>query len=922
MRTRFAPSLVAILLASALVQADDAVPLPSETPADVIVSGRTSTARSIKIVKVGQNIPKTHSGAKVKNIPGYTWYVSQHFALRSEAPEAESRQYLLVSELAYPHAAWVLSGEPPNMATTRLALSYSKNLDSLKKATQIDLGGVGWLGGGGGVTLNANACAYNYPSGGLRYHKRDLVIHENLHAMQMAMFGAGGVPHRFGEGITHAFANHVYDDARRRLTVCVVDKPTVNNPYDTGLRELREKPKTLDALIDGPCTGSEGMVYTQFCWTDPDRLMKWRLWRDELLRLHLEGQALKDADRRLMKEIFGPLDAVNATWEAWLKPRRSTFHYIAWGWEQSADTLWSYGYGKHPFSRTDINATPAERARYAPLRMDYPAEPVSAIVGPVKRGIPEPIIACVVDFSQAPSAGRAGLGLGVDGTKMMTVLIEKEREVVVDAKALGGRRHAFPLPQPVRQAAQKTGRRYGITLTLATGALEIVVRAGAQGTMKETRCSAPLTAPIRKLLLACKMAIIAKDGRHGVTAYFDDARKLPDVDLSQPAPIGRWRFAGDEDLYRLYRVAYRLKAKTPPSLLALRKTLADAMDKDAKTQTAALAAWREQSPKVMKDLFALERDANVEQAISELTGVSMHVDLADDATWSRPRFVLRIRGASDRPIAGAVSLTASPAGEFEQAAFSKKLTIGKDEWAAVPWAPARRVSTLTPFAVHATATLAWGDIPIRLSARRGPQFSIPCYWVIGPFRNEGPKGGGIADIAHPPEKDAFDTSRIYTTAGKKIPGWQPTELATVPVRWSQLVAEGGAPLAKEFYVDFMALYGHTPGLPRPPKATAAANNCAAYALVWVESPKDQDVTLLAGAEDGLMVWLNGTLVHKHLAHRDYQYGSDRAPLHLKKGKNKLALKITRGQWGNAWGFSACLIGEDGLPLQGLKYGLR
>ncbi|NQT86962.1 hypothetical protein HQ560_09370, partial [bacterium] len=51
MRTRFASSLVAILLASALVQADDAVPLPSETPADVIVSGRTSTARSIKIVK-------------------------------------------------------------------------------------------------------------------------------------------------------------------------------------------------------------------------------------------------------------------------------------------------------------------------------------------------------------------------------------------------------------------------------------------------------------------------------------------------------------------------------------------------------------------------------------------------------------------------------------------------------------------------------------------------------------------------------------------------------------------------------------------------------------------------------------------------------------------------------------------------------
>ncbi|MFH0945019.1 MAG: hypothetical protein V2A76_07460 [Planctomycetota bacterium] len=127
-----------------------AVPPPSETPVDIVVSGRTSTLLGITIVNVGQEVPRTYAGDQIKSVPGTTWYVSRHYALRSEMSESESREYLTLSELAYPHLVWVIGKEPPDIDTTRIALSYSKSLERLKEASDIDLGGVGWRGGGGG----------------------------------------------------------------------------------------------------------------------------------------------------------------------------------------------------------------------------------------------------------------------------------------------------------------------------------------------------------------------------------------------------------------------------------------------------------------------------------------------------------------------------------------------------------------------------------------------------------------------------------------------------------------------------------------------------------------------------------------------------------------------------------------------------
>ncbi|MGB2823383.1 MAG: hypothetical protein WBF17_20540, partial [Phycisphaerae bacterium] len=593
--------LAAAWLAAGPAIAADKVPPPSETPVEVIVSGRTSTLKSIKIVKTDQSVPPNFSNGRVGNTPGYAWYVSRHHAMKTDMPEKWAHDCLIWAELAYPHMIWVIGAEPDGIEDRRMVFVYGRTLSSMRQATFTD-GGFRWGQSGGGVTFDFLKAAYNYPSGSLTYHKRDLIIHENLHLMQACVTGSCyNVPFRFLEGITYAFANHVYDRDRKQLTVCVLDKPTVNNPYDTGLKDLASQFRPIRKYLQDDGTGPLAGLYTQFMWTDPDRLMKWRLWRDELFAL--AGRDLKANDERLMREIYGDLDELNDKWKLWVSARRSTFHYVDWGWEQVGNTLWSYGWPqKTPFSQTNINLPLGEKAVFDPLRMDYPAEPLPAhIVGPVQRGGPAPAVGAVLDFSRNPDHGLCGLAFGVitdkqpkrparlpqDAPGQLNVYVKAGETLVIDGTQLKLKKAEVPIPAAVRAAMRADGHRVGLSARIDAKALDITLRAGPKGSVRHFASSLPLTTTARRRLLARPSAVIAKDGYHGVTPFFDAARKMP-PDLTRPAPSNRWRFAGDAATYRLYRAAWKLGKSAPGSLLGLRDRMAAAMDRDPRTQQAAM----------------------------------------------------------------------------------------------------------------------------------------------------------------------------------------------------------------------------------------------------------------------------------------------------------------------------------------------
>jgi hypothetical protein len=73
-----------------------------------------------------------------------------------------------------------------------------------------------------------------------------------------------------------------------------------------------------------------------------------------------------------------------------------------------------------------------------------------------------------------------------------------------------------------------------------------------------------------------------------------------------------------------------------------------------------------------------------------------------------------------------------------------------------------------------------------------------------------------------------------------------------------------------------------------------------YGLVYVLSPDDRQAAVLLGSDDGVRVWVNDELVHTNPAYRPAVPDQDRFSVALKKGWNKVLIKVLQGAGG--WGY--------------------
>ena len=595
------------------------VPPPSETPAIVMVSGHTSTAVTIRVIKVGQEIPKTYALDKIHNTPGFDFFVSQHYALQSNMGDAYSTSLLEVAELAYPHWVDLVGAEPPD-PETRMYMVYASTADLMKKVMTNDTGLGPPANYGGGITLYNNHSAYNYPSGTLQYHQRALAIHENLHMLQMIVYGTGGL-----EDFTYSGEQSVYDPVKKQLTVMVFDKATINNWTDVGLAQFqREKPTFADFMTKAWNSGAgPGVVFSQFFWTDPDRFLKWQIWRDEFYSGHISAATVAE----VTAGIFGPLGKLDAPWQAWLQARHNSFHYVDWGWEQGGNTLWSYGFPQRaPFSQTDLLYRPADKAEYDPYRMDYPSEPMPDLVGPVHRGVDAPSVGATIDFSRNKGNGMAGLGLGVIGSTYYAAMLQGEATLAVfsqgiDDESLALPRKEFSLPPELIAAGSSNGYLYGLTLRIGPDALRVVVRAGPFGALKAVEFEVPISGPQRERMMTQYMAVLAKSNSHGITPFIDDARK-PFPNSEKRAAANFWRFDGMDRLETLYRASWRLGAKAPDSRRRLKCEMLRAVQADVQPQAARIEAYETRITEVFRDVQASSADLQTKAlALADLAGV-------------------------------------------------------------------------------------------------------------------------------------------------------------------------------------------------------------------------------------------------------------------------------------------------------------
>ena len=611
------------------------VPPPSETPAKIIVSGRTSTAVDIKIVKVGQEIPKTYAGSKIHNTPGFDFYVSEHYALKSSMDEAFSRMVLEMSELSYPQWVAMVGTEPPD-PDTRMYLIYARSSAELCKAMHDDIGSDpgGFLGG---FATYANRSAYNLPGGGLMYHRRGLVIHENLHMLNMVCNGTGA-----GEFMTYLGEQHVYDSAQKQLTVFCFDKAPINNYTEEGLNALRKDFIPMQEAVKRFWYGGggEGSVFHLFFLTDPDRFLKWQIWRDEFYA----NRVSNESNAAIMKDIFGSLDTLNIEWDKWVHEKTNTFHRVTWGFEQEGPWLWSRPSRNNDYSRTDLNVIPGEVPGPDVLRMDYPRHLPPSTVGPIRRGPDEPAIGCELDLSKHVDVGRVGMAFGVEdegaAKGSVKVVIEDGRRLVIDPAVWGQKAQTFELPEAFRDAVAADAHRLGMTVTIGRKALEVALR--AKGTLRllaansptgvtETFTAAiPLTPEQRERLLWRKVSLLSRlqegaymDLQFGIQPFLDNL-PVKQVDLTKPASANRWGFAGLDRLETLYRASWRLKDQAPAPLLKLKAAMLDAVDKDPATQARATAAGEDRLPAVVDAVKACGGDPQMKAAaLADLTGVVM-----------------------------------------------------------------------------------------------------------------------------------------------------------------------------------------------------------------------------------------------------------------------------------------------------------
>jgi HEAT repeat protein len=93
----------------------------------------------------------------------------------------------------------------------------------------------------------------------------------------------------------------------------------------------------------------------------------------------------------------------------------------------------------------------------------------------------------------------------------------------------------------------------------------------------------------------------------------------------------------------------------------------------------------------------------------------------------------------------------------------------------------------------------------------------------------------------------------------------------------------------------------------------------AYARTWINSPKQQNVRLEIGSDDGVKVWLNGRVVYANNVSRALQPGSDEVDVTLNAGENPLMLKVTQNTAG--WAFCVRFAQPGGEPVAGLRASL-
>jgi tetratricopeptide (TPR) repeat protein len=134
------------------------------------------------------------------------------------------------------------------------------------------------------------------------------------------------------------------------------------------------------------------------------------------------------------------------------------------------------------------------------------------------------------------------------------------------------------------------------------------------------------------------------------------------------------------------------------------------------------------------------------------------------------------------------------------------------------------------------------------------------WWVVGPYPEE---LGQVGPLELDPDADPSRPAVAFE--GEAVHRWQPAATGL-----------GG-------WVNLRSIIAAEP--------SSSSSASSAYALTYVESPRERTALLLVGGNGRVRLWLNGAFVQETAAARG-RWGPDRVPVTLRVGRNTLLTKAT------------------------------
>ncbi|MCJ8320454.1 MAG: hypothetical protein MJK12_12525 [Colwellia sp.] len=645
-----------------------AIPSPTDMKANVITNARVSTVKHIDVAYVGKQIPFTFSDGKVANTEGFEWYVSKHFALKTDYPAKRAKFFLELLELSYPYYVEYFGMEPPNIDQQRIASTYATSNDKLRNAMFDDGFNRGIHHTAGGEAMYYNWVGYSFPTERPQ-HQRYISIHETMHSYQMALGNYPWTPSWHGEGLGDSTANHNFNSKKKQLTVFGHDVP-IFDMMSWGINSYQkyEQPSIVDIHNRKSFDRGLNVLFIQFMYNNPEYSQYMKVYHQEVMRQQTDSRA---KSLEILQAIVPNWPELEANFKVWVTNIEETHIVASRGqWEMDGNMFYkrksSFDYAPQ---RVGFTMTPAEKPSYRPFMIDFPSPDASELVLDAERGVAEPTLSYLLAYKKASLAkGQLGMafavkltdensdaiakdyrswkGANTDLDQQLRVEVKSANTLVIDSRLLAGKLNEYPLPDDiVASLAKQTSPELGISIEFKKQQLSITVKTT---NAKIFSISENISSEQYQQLINRNFGLVSSDNQHGITPFVDDGRDLKPnkADYSQQTAANAWGFKGDNLAQRFARANWKAGKQTPKSWRSAFARLNSAA-LTPKTADAEIAA-------VNNLMVSLANDgADLNDALAELSGVQLQVDWLGDSASDMKEYAI-ITNRSEMAISGTI----------------------------------------------------------------------------------------------------------------------------------------------------------------------------------------------------------------------------------------------------------------------------